>query len=419
MRNLVFMMIVAVFALLAPMDQPPQAAVRLNRIVVTPLGPEDGGDFGPKTPGTKTSGLQEAFNAAKAQGKDVYICGGSWTQGGTPGVAYFLRETLHIPWMQNFRCDAGHCVIQYTGKKGDAVVFDSQMSCCYRFGLIISNSDGAVVRMRPETAGPDRFKVITTTEFHFNALVGGGGGWPSGELFNDKLNPKHKWTGVGLWLDTELGPIDSNKISVIEVVGCDRGVHLDGRVTHNHLEIPMIHLCNTHVQIGGPNDAIPCENRIETFMDSAGITGSIGAKIFGHHNLLTLTTGQMSPGGDVVFEASAKDNLITALRLPNGITNRAVKPTNRLITTSPTGYSLATPPFPRSGEEIVNANPQPVEVRILTPGKVGEWKEIDALGNVRSFPGPLHTGQSFTLDPGDRVRFIYQESATWLWKGLR
>jgi len=30
----------------------------LNYIVVTPNGPTDGGDFGPGTPGTKTSGLQ-------------------------------------------------------------------------------------------------------------------------------------------------------------------------------------------------------------------------------------------------------------------------------------------------------------------------------------------------------------------------
>ena len=36
-----------------------------NQIVVSPQGPRDGGDFGPHTPGTKTSGLQEALDAAK------------------------------------------------------------------------------------------------------------------------------------------------------------------------------------------------------------------------------------------------------------------------------------------------------------------------------------------------------------------
>jgi hypothetical protein len=410
---------VATCFLVSLRDASPPAGERLYRIIVTPRGPEDGGDFGPKTPGTRTSGLQEAFNAAKAQGKDLYICGGSWTQGGTPGVVYVLHETLYIPWMQDFRCDAGHCVIQYVAPRGDAVVFDSQMSCYYRFGLMVSNSDGAVVRLRPQTAGPDRSKVITTTEFHFNALVGGGGAWPSGEPFNNKLNPNHQWRGVGLWLDTTDGPIDSNRISVMEAVGCNRGVYLAGATTHNVLEVPMIHLCKTHLQIGGPGDAVPSGNRIDTFVDSAGIAESTGVRIYGHHNLVTLTAGQMSPGGDLVLEASARDNLITALGLPSGITNRARKPTNRLIASTSAGYNTATPTFPRSGEEVINRNPHPVEVHILTPGKTTEWKERDALGNLRNFSGPLHAGQVFTLDPGDRVGFVYQQAATWIWKGLR
>jgi hypothetical protein len=429
MRGLVSVVIVGWLAsgpisLAAP---PPEAnrksngheGIRLNRLVVTPNGPDDGGDFGPKTPGTKTSGLQEAFDAAKAQCRDLYICGGNWTVDKTPGVVYMLQQTLRIPWMQDFHCDGGHYVMQYVGKKGDAVVMDSQMSCFYRFGLIASNGDGAVVRMRPDTAGPDRFKVITSSEFHFNGLVGGGGAWPSGEAFNSKLDTRHKWIGVGLWLDAAPGPIGCNHISVIEVVGCDRGVYLSGPCTNNVLEVPVIHLSSTHLQIGGPGDAVPCENRIQAFMHSEGIPGSVGARIFGHHNLLTLTAGQTSPGGDVIFEPSARDNLITALRLPNGITNRALQPTNRVIAAWPAGYAIATPPFPSAGEELTNRHPHPVEVRILAPGKVVGWQETDALGNARTFPGPLHAGQTFTLDPGDRIRFTSQEPATWLWKGLR
>ena len=146
-----------------------------NQIIVSPDGPADGGDFGPKTPGTKTSGLQEAFDAAKLYGKDVYVAGGSWTADKTTPVVYHLHATLKVPWMQNFRFDSGHAVLNYTQKTGDAVVIDSQMSCHYRFGLIVCISDGAVVRLRPTSEGPDRFRVITSTEFVFNALVGGGG----------------------------------------------------------------------------------------------------------------------------------------------------------------------------------------------------------------------------------------------------
>jgi hypothetical protein len=151
------------FGIDSPESRDSVSSSRRPYLVVSPAGPEDGGDFGPKTPGTKTSGLQEAFNAAKAQRRDLYIEGGSWTEGKNIPVVYGLDETLHIPWMQDFRLDGGHYVINYNPKKGDAVVIDSQMSCAYRFGLIVSQSEGTVVRIKPTSPGPDRFKVVTST----------------------------------------------------------------------------------------------------------------------------------------------------------------------------------------------------------------------------------------------------------------
>ena len=38
----------------------------LGYVVISLKGPADGGDFGPKTPGTQTSGFQEAINFAVA-----------------------------------------------------------------------------------------------------------------------------------------------------------------------------------------------------------------------------------------------------------------------------------------------------------------------------------------------------------------
>ena len=280
-----------------------------NQIVVSPNGPEDGGDYGPQTPGTKTSGLQEALNAAKAQAKDVYLAGGSWTADKTTPVVYNLNTTLHIPWMQNFRLDSGHCVLNYTQKTGDAVVFDSQMSCSYRFGLIVSLSEGATVRMKPTTAGPDHFKVITSTEFVFNALVGGGGAWPSGEAYNSDLDKSRRWIGTGLWLDGSEGPIDGNKITVIETVGCAVGLLLSHAVTRNTIEETNIHLCRDHIRLGGPEDSRPSDNRIEAFMDCQGIEPSSGARIFGTCNLLTLSARTFPKGPQLVFEKSASDNV--------------------------------------------------------------------------------------------------------------
>lgn len=64
--------------------------------------------------------------------------------------------------------------------------------------------------------------------------------------------------------------------------------------------------------------------------------------------------GNDPPGTDVIFEASAKDNTIRALNLPNGITNNATTPTNRIILSRPAGFAVSTPPFPGSGKTLVN-----------------------------------------------------------------
>lgn len=301
-----------------------------NQIVVSPLGPKDGGDFGPLTPGTRTSGLQEAFLAAKEQAKDLYVAGGSWTADKTKPVVYDLHETLHIPWMQNFRMDSGHCVLNYTQKTGDAVVFDSQMSCAYRFGLIVSLSDGAVVRLKPQTAGPDRFRVVTSTEFIFNAVVGGGGAWPGGEPHNSQLKASHRWVGIGLSLDGSEGSIDANKITVIETVGCGIGLELIGAVSRNTIEETNIHLCERHMVIGSEKDSRPCDNRINAYFDSQGIKTASGAQVFGARNFLTLSSRPFSSEADLTFEKSAIGNVVL-FHSPFRMQDRSKPGSNRVL----------------------------------------------------------------------------------------
>ncbi len=397
-------------------DEPPARDGR-NQIVVSPQGPSDGGDFGPHTPGTKTSGIQEALDAAKAQVKDVYIAGGSWTAGKNDPVVYNLHETLRVPWMQDFRLDSGHCVLNHTPKTGDAVVFDSQMSCSYRLGLIVSQSDGAVVRLRPETAGPDRFKVITSTELVFNALVGGGGAWPGGDAYKNELDKTRNWKGVGLWLDGELGPIDGNKITVIETVGCNVGLLLTGATTRNAIEEINIHLCRNHVQIGDQRDSLPNDNRIDAFMDSQGIEPTSGARIFGVRNLLTLSTRQTPTSDDLVFEPSAAGNIAivhSAARVRDASTARS----NRAIV-SGDAANFKSPMVPASGEACENSHAFAVEVRIVTPGSVRGWSEKAVAGDWVEYRSGLAAGQSFVLNPGESVRLNYTVPHTWRWKPIR
>ncbi len=417
-------LILSVVSALAPVatitaaDDAPDSRAARNQIVVSPQGPRDGGDFGPHTPGTKTSGLQEALLAAKRQAKDVYLAGGSWTHDETEPVVYHLHETLHVPWMQNFRLDSGHCVLNYTPSTGDAVVFDSQMSCRYRLGLIVSQSDGAVVRMRPDTAGPDRFRVITSTEFTFNALVGGGGAWPGGEPHANQLDQSRDWKGVGLWLDAEPGPIDGNKITVLETVGCNIGLLLTGAATRNTIEETNIHLCRHHVQIGAAADAVPNDNRIEAFMDSQGLEPTTGARLFGRRNLLVLSTRQTATSSDLIFEPSASGNIVM-LHAPFRLTDRSSDHTNRVIAAGDAALAIDMPAVPASGESCQNTNPFPVEVRIVDPGSVDAWSEQPAGQAWSEFRTGLTAGQSFVLNPGDRVKFDYREAPTWRWKAVR
>jgi hypothetical protein len=400
-------------------DQVPTSAAPRAILYVTPAGPDDGGDFGPRTPGTKTSGLQEAFNAAKAQARDIYIVGGSWTANKTEPVVYFLDATLHIPWMQNFRVDGGHYVINYNPREGDAVVIDSQMSCAYRFGLIVSNSSGAVVRMKPTSAGPDGFRVITSTEFTINALVGGGGAWPGGEAGNSQLKPDHDWKGVGLWLDAEQGSIDANKITIHETVGCQTGLLLSGAATRNTIEEINIHLCREHLVVGGPNDAIPADNRIDAFLHSQGITPSTGARIFGKDNMLTLSVSGMSPGQGVILEASAMGNWIQIHRLDGGVTHRALSATNRVVAPPSIPLPVQTPDLPASGLTAVNRNLTPVAVQFLSPGLVRRVWTLSPGEEPVNIDGPMTAGTMFLLNPGDEVGVDYERPPTWTWKAIR
>ncbi len=377
-------------------------------VVVSPNGPDDGGDFGPKTPGTKTSGIQEALDHAKEIRRDVYIVGGGFREAFKGGVAYRLDVTLHIPWMQQFRLDGGEYQIHYTPKQGDAVVIDSQMNCRLKFGLVVATaSDGAAVRIAPTSKGPDGFSCVVASTFEFNGMVGSGDVW--GKSSDQK--------STGLVLDATRGGIAANKIFIGEINACRRGIYVMQGCGNNTIEAQWIHLSNLGIQIGDADRPGVSGNRI-----TAGISGDIprtaGLQIFGHHNTFTIDILSADAGRGLMFEAPAHDNLVMASNLVGGITNHAQKSTNRVITAAALGSEIPTPPVAATNADSVNRHPFPVEVRILKPGRVSQWTETNPDGKAHTFDGPLASGQTFTLNPGDRVRFTYTEAPTWYWKGL-
>lgn len=427
---------------------------RLDYVVVTPNGPDDGGDFGPHTPGSQTSGLQEAFDHAKKIKRDLYICGGG---------QYRLEKTLHIPWRHSFRCDGGEYNIFYTQKEGNAVHIDSQMNVFLKLGSVIAPySNGCAVLMKPETIGPDGFAVITASRFEFNYLIAGGDPWGLVD------GAGHQDVGVSLFLDGSPGCITNNRIFAFEVSGSTKGLYLRKDVFNNLIEIDFMHLCRTLIQIGDEEFPGVGFNRIETVvMDGDTLGERVGARIFGHSNILTMNLVNASDDQGVIFESTARDNLIFALYLAGGVTNNALVANNRIISTHSQGLGVATPAVAPSGQEVENRYAWPVQIIITDPGHVTEWRlaelshaenwvynplredvqpmneqthtairpktvtnsprafhqrlksSADSKEESVTIKGPLFAGQCITLDPGDRIQLTYSQAPSWRWKALR
>ena len=382
----------------------------MNYIVVTPNGPEDGGDFGPKTPGTKTSGIQEALNYASANNHDVYISGGGFGEGSKGAVGYSMSETLRFPWRQNARVDVGEYWLSYTGTSGDAVVIDSQMNCYIKLGLVVSSrSDGAVVRLQPSTLGPDKMSCLVASTLEFNGMVGAGDVWGK---------PGAVQKGTGLLFDSSKGGINGNKIFIYEINACEKGVVIPGGCANNNIEVTWCHLTMLGMQVGTMESPRVSGNRI-TGGFSCGLPGGVGVQIFGQNNYFHLQLEAHDPGQNLVFESPSRDNYIFAVTLPQGFTNRATHPTNKLILTTPVGYSIETPPLPPTGEALENRLPYTIEVTFLTSGQVSGRSITDANGKSQSISAPLLAGQTLILDPGDKVTLSYSEAPTWVWRALR
>jgi len=391
----------------------------LGYVVVTLAGPSDGGDFGRNTPGTKTAGIQEAIDHAIATHKNLYITG---TQRKAAKDVYDITETIRVPPTQGFRIDGGHYVINHGRTSGDAIRIDSCMDADYRFGLIVSRSSDAVVRLRPANPVPiDRMVVITDSRFEFSSIVGGG-------VFDlDTLKITGAPRGGGIVLDASNGPIVYNRIDASAVLLCDKGVYLTtARTGHsvscNWISVIHNHQCNTHLQLGDPTavggnrpGAISL-NRVVMTIDSEGIKGSIGARIFGHRNLLDLDVIRSSPDKDVVFEAEAAHNVVHMLHSRHGITNRATRPTNRVVLAGSAGFDVATPDVPPSGRGVVNRNPYPVTVIVLSPGDVSTWTLTDVKGVGQAIRAGFTAGQCVQLSPGEKITITYTQPPIWRWK---
>jgi hypothetical protein len=323
LRFLTFFCVSALAPLAMAADAFPELH-RLGFIVVTPDGPTDGGDFGKNTPGTRTAGIQEALDHAKSintrqhRSKNIWIACGD----------YHTSETITVPWMgERLLIQADQSWIIFDGERGDALVIDSQMNSRMYFGYVsaLNCVDGWVVRIKPVDPGPSaplpkerRSAVFTCSDVQFNAIVAKGMFEPG------KVDKRSN----GLLLDGSAGPIIMNRFVVSEINTCDVGVELKGNCGANALSVWFNHGCNTHLLVG----KAAAQNTINMAITSDGVPESVGARIFGQKNTFNLTVFLTSAGRNVIFEPPARDNIVRATDLPNGMTDRADQPSsNRIV----------------------------------------------------------------------------------------
>jgi hypothetical protein len=334
------------------------------------------------------------------------------------------------------------------------------MNCKYRLGLIVSNAPDAVVAIRPTTPGPDDFVVVTASEFEFGAPVAGNG------------------KGTGILLDSSKGAIINSRLFSEEVNS--QGTAIDftdaggsgNWISNNSVEVMYGNLYHATgrsigLKLGDYGSKKIVDNKITMSIhapagaywdkrkkiyampsDFTPPATAIGADIFAQRNVLSLAFyGKRSPGKDLVFEPDSADNTVFALNLPNGYTNNARTPTNRLVPNWPVGFDVRTPPIAGSGNEIVNDTPFTISAIVLKPGNVSRWTISDAkrstirnpkslsivaslskagglveagsLPHSQTIEAGLTAGQFLILEPGDAVRFEYTAPPVWVWKALR
>ncbi|MGD2157058.1 MAG: hypothetical protein PVG14_00575 [Anaerolineales bacterium] len=430
---------------------------RLGFVVVTPYGPDDGGDFGPNTPGTRTAGIQEAIDYATSHFLNLFIAG---VQSGTSGRGeflywtsdrgwvpiegakhrwYYTHEPIRVPPTHGFRIDARQAIIVYEGSGGAVLQIDSCMDAHYRFGILVQNKrrdheeDGAVVLIKPERPVPlDNFAVATDSTFEFSSLSGGG-------LFDfDSWQIVRKPYGGGLVLDASRAPILYNRFFVSAILLAEKNVYLTGKkCSNNWIHVMHNQQSTTHLQIGDEHSQ-PSNNRFDMSINANQLEDSTGARIFGHSNLLTIDIQKASPGRDIVFETTARDNVVTALThfYPPGssnptrnqtsltelkelsVTNLAKEPTNRITSSRSAGFKIPTPNFPSSGEKLVNRTCHKIEAMIVEPGQVSNWSLIDANGESLVINGGISAGQGISLEPGDQITFTYTSAPEWRWRAV-
>lgn len=155
-----------------------------------------------------------------------------------PGT-YNMSKTLVIPDCAEVCIRAEGTHFNYRPSAGDGIVVQGMQNCRYDFGTVETGSSGAAIRIKPTSNMPALMSIV-----NFTGLVG------------------HGKKGTGLYLDSSIDNVCTNKFEGTDVSGFDTGVFVSGakeKIRYGHGKcdtnwfwLSYVRMCNTCVREEGP-----------------------------------------------------------------------------------------------------------------------------------------------------------------------
>ncbi|NPV54321.1 MAG: hypothetical protein HPY71_12520 [Firmicutes bacterium] len=358
------------------------------------LAYDGSGDFGPDTPGTKTSGWQEALDYAVLTGSDLYVKGG---YGG--GAVYHIQDTIHFPPAQDFRVDGGVYVLNWIGPADkDLLVIDSSMNCEYHLGILVYGGLGAAMRIRPEKPVPiDNFPIFVETEIHCQGMAD-----------PHPFTPGERQGGTGLIFDGTAAPIVHNTFRFFGNLNFKTVMETIGTFANNNLEVLHLHTNadkSTLLKLGEQSVRNTLWLAIGVDQGASDVTG---IEISGKNNVIQLlprpSNKPFAAGRMLIFDESAEGNQIhiipedSSFDLDQNVTDKARTPTNQVTWAGkPANIREVTT---SAGQFIYTQRLYSATVRVVG----GTVSSVKLLRSGRMVDYSVAPGVDILMSPGDQLQ---------------
>lgn len=271
-----------------------------------------------------------------------------------PGT-YMLDGPLVIPDAADGVIEAEGAVLEYRPPVGDAVVITGGNRNRYRFGTIVSGSDGAALAIAPTAAMP-----FLMSEVSFTGLVG------------------RKGVGAGLRIDPTAENVTTSRIQGTDVAGFDTCVDVRppspppdappgfGKMDTNHFWLSYLRRCRIGVSVDGARGGVD-SNDWNVNVD-ASLPGSVAIRTSGRYDRWRVIMGVWAPDGTALELApGARSNVfdVTPPLDQFAFRDDSGNDTNVMIS----ARSLATLPPPQA------LPPPPRDVALVKPnvGPQGDY----------------------------------------------